>query len=64
MSQTVAFSFKTYPLFNVLIFKPDLSFIIFKRKLGILILTLISYSNEGIRYLSIGFQTIMCYKVT
>ena len=30
MSQNIAFSFKIYPLFDVLTFKPDMRLVIFK----------------------------------
>ena len=60
MSQTIFSLSKYISTLDIFSFKADMLLVIFKIKIN----ALISYLNKGLRYLSIGFQTIMCYKVT
>jgi len=60
MSQTIFSPSKYISTLDIFSFKADMLLVIFKIKIN----ALISYLNKGLRYLSIGFQTIMCYKVT
>lgn len=60
MYQTIFSPSKYISTLDIFSFKADMLLVIFKIKIN----ALISYLNKGLRYLSIGFQTIMCYKVT